>query len=158
MLFECCVPRSYLRGYVKYKQKNVSFNLILKNTGNYKWYKDTKLVNNANSDFKIEDVILEPQDKGKEVTYKIHINDAETYPPSEYKVILSFSSNGNIIGEPLIYELVIYNANIIEDFRKKYLGKLVHRNITDDEIYDELKRNKSDFNETFKVLLSKYHS
>ena len=156
--FKCCIPKSYLRGYVKYKQKNVSFNLILKNTGNYKWDKDTKLVNHVNSDFKIEDVILEPQDKGKEVTYKIHINDAETYPPSEYKVILSFSSNGNIIGEPLIYELVIYNANIIEDFRKKYLGKLVHRNITDDEIYDELKKNKSDFNETFKVLLSKYHS
>ena len=156
--FKCCIPKSYLRGYVKYKQKNVSFNLILKNTGNYKWDKDTKLVNHVNSDFKIEDVILEPQDKGKEVTYKIHINDAETYPPSEYKAILSFSSNGNIIGEPLIYELVIYNANIIEDFRKKYQSKLVHRNITDDEIYDELKKNKSDFNETFKVLLSKYHS
>ena len=58
----------------------------------------------------------------------------------------------------MIYELVIYNANIIEDFRKKYQSKLIHRNITDEEIYDELKRNKSDFNETIKVLLSKYNS
>ena len=143
-----CLNSQYLEGYIKLSTEKFSFDLWLKNDGNKQWYTNTILKNDASSDFNIQDIILLPLKPNEEKNYKINVKGIEHYQAGKYKVIFVFESGGMVIGNKIIYEITIYDYNMVNKFRQKY--KLDEKDYHDEKVYRILKKNYFNFDNAFK--------
>ena len=142
-----CLNSQYLEGYIKLTTEKYSFELFLKNDGNKQWYNNTILKNDTSSDFNIQDIPLDPLKPNEEKNFKINLNNIKNYQAGRYKIIFVFESAGMIFGNKLIYELTIYDYNMINKFRQKY--KLEEKVYPDEKVYRILKKNYFNFDNAF---------
>ena len=119
-----------------------------KNDGKKQWYNFTILKNDISSDFNIPDIILEPLKPNEEKNYKITVKNIEHYQSGKYNAVFVFESGGMVVGNKLIYELIIYDYNMINKFRQTY--KLNEKDYSDEEIYSILKKNYFNFENAYK--------
>ena len=143
-----CLNSQYLEGYIKLNTEKFSFELWIKNDGKKEWYKNTILKNDKSSDFNIPDIILDPLKPKEEKNYKINVKNIDNYQAGRYKAIFIFESGGMVYGNKLIYELIIYDYNMIVKFRQKY--KLDEKTYPDEKVYRILKKNYFNFDNAFK--------
>ena len=143
-----CSNSEKLKGFIKLGTDEFSFEFLLKNDGKKQWYNFTILKNDISSDFNIPDIILEPLKPNEEKNYKITVKNIEHYQSGKYNAVFVFESGGMVVGNKLIYELIIYDYNMINKFRQTY--KLNEKDYSDEEIYSILKKNYFNFENAYK--------
>ena len=142
-----------LSAYIYQGEKNCEINIILKNNGNLKWTKKSKLIFDESSQIKGKNIILEPQKIGEEKKYNAVFENLDNLKIGEYKSYLFFNVDGVNYGEKLTLLICIKekeendevnkNMDKIIEFREKF--NLSKDDYTDEKIFEILKDN--DFNE-----------
>ena len=96
----------------------------MKNNGNEKWPKGTKLIFDESSKIKGDDVILEPQNVGEEKKYEIVLKNMKELKEGQYKAILLFNVDGINHGEKLGLVINIKKKDKNEDDIEKNMDKI----------------------------------
>ena len=133
-------------------QGEVIFDVILKNNFNIEWPGNgrTKLINDPNSDLKINDIILNNEQHNQNSEQKIHIN-LDGIGPGDKKCILHFNVDGQNYGEPIILNIKI-KEDLIRKFRDQF--GLSDYDYDDKKISEALKKNGGDFNKSFESFFN----
>jgi hypothetical protein len=159
-----CTNSMYLSVYIYEGTEEAQFEIFLKNNGNKTWAPDSKLINDPDSSFVTDVILLAQQKPNEERSYKITVKNLGKYPDNDYKIIFHFYSGGKIHGEKITAlvqikekdkdkksEVEEYNDKI-KEFRETF--NLAEDEYPDDKILEILKENEFNFENAFSSLFN----
>ena len=157
-----CINILQLSLYIYEGTEEGKIEIILKNNGKQTWPEGrTKLFFERESQINGNDIILRPQKPGEECKYDIILSGLKIFPPNQYKSYLGFYIGDDDFGEELVLTIIIKekktakkemeeNMDKINEFRN--LFELSAEDFSDEKIFEALKQNNFDYEETFSQL------
>ena len=137
---------------VEFHDKQVIFDVTLKNIGVLQWPKGkTKLINDPKSDIKEKEIILADLQKDKDQKVKIPLNLANV-KAGEKKCIYHFNVEGKNYGNPLILKVIMKEDENVVKLRNEF--GLSEKEFDSAKLFDALKKNNNDLYKTFGSLFN----
>ena len=158
-----CLNILMLTAYIYEGTEEKGIEIVMKNNGNEKWPKGTKLIFDKLSKIKGDDIILEPQNVGEEKKYEIVLKNMKDLKKGQYKAILLFNIDGINYGEKLGLIINIKEKEKKEDNVKKYMDKikefrenfsLSEEDYSNEKILEILMENNFNFEDSFSSLFN----
>jgi len=158
-----CLNILMLTAYIYEGTEEKEIEIVMKNNGNEKWPKGTKLIFDKSSKIKGDDIILEPQNVGEEKKYLIVLKNMKELKEGQYKAILTFNVDGINHGEKLGLVINIKKKEKKEDNIEKNIDKIKEFretfNLSEEEYPNEkilgiLMENNFNFEDSFTSLFN----
>ena len=163
--YKCITNFVGLVSYIHEGTESTTIDLIIKNDGNIDWPESAaKLKFEPKSQITGEDVNLQPQNCLEEKNYTIKFNNLKNLKVGEYNSYMSFYINDEKVGEELNLRINIKpKINPLEEEINKHMDEiqelretfsLSEEDYTNEMIYDSLKKNDFNIEETFSNLFN----
>ena len=134
----------------EFKDKEVNFEVSLKNIGILNWPKGkTKLINDPKSDLKANNMDLPDLQINKEQKIKITLN-IEKMRAGEKQCIYHFNVEGKNYGNPLILKVIMEEDENVIKMRTEF--ELSTEEYDSEKLFNALKKNNNDINKAFSSL------